>query len=92
MFSLIDRIRRLYSPLADRKRSYGVYSNGKGNFLIRAISDDDVFVIADNIPFFMVAELIAELLNLAAGVATAEAAATNDGWLDRAIRNAENRH
>jgi hypothetical protein len=69
MFSLINRIKELYKPLADCKRSYGVYSND-GNFQIRAISDDDVFIVADNIPFFMVAELIAELLNVAAGVAT----------------------
>jgi hypothetical protein len=68
MFSLIDRLKQLYKPLADCKRSYGVYSN-KGNFQIRAISDDDVFIVADNIPFFMVAELIAELLNMSAGVA-----------------------
>ena len=67
MFSIINRIGQLYKPLADCKRSYGVYSKN-GNFQIRAIGDDDVFVIADNIPFFMVAELIAELLNVAAGV------------------------
>ena len=92
MFSLINKIKELYKPLADCKRSYGVYSN-KGNFQIRAVSDDDVFVVADNIPFFMVAELIAELLNVAAGVATEAAhSTTKDGWLDRLIRHAEDRH
>jgi hypothetical protein len=84
-FSLINKIKQLYKPLAECKRSYGAYSSGKGNFQIRAISDDDVFVVADNIPFFMVAELIAELLNVAAGVATP----AEIGWLDRAIREAE---
>jgi len=69
MLSLIDKIRQLYKPLADCKLTYGVYSNGNGNFQIRAVGDDDVFVVADAIPFFQVAELIAELLNVAGGVA-----------------------
>jgi hypothetical protein len=93
MFSLIDRIGQLYKPLADRKRAYGVYPKGNGNFQIRAVGDDDVFVVADNIPSSMVAELIVELLNVVAGVAgNAKPKATNDGWLDRLISHAENRN
>jgi len=70
MFSLIEEFKQLYKPLADRARSYEVYSSGNGNFHILATDDAGGFIIADNIPSFGMAELIAELLNLAAGVAT----------------------
>ena len=74
MFSLIRTIKQLYWPLADHHYSYGAYSDQKGNFEIRAIGDDDVFTIAENIPCYGIAELIAELLNLAAGIATKRSA------------------
>ena len=99
MFSLINRIKELYQPLADCKRSYGVYSDGDGNFQIRAVGDNDVFVVADGIPACMMAELIAELLNMVAGVAGTnvakptpkprESSGSSDGWLDRLIRRGE---
>ena len=72
MFSLIDRIKRLYQPLADRKQSYGIYDNGDGNFHILAVDDGGGFIVANDIPCFHIAELITELLNVAAGVATKE--------------------
>jgi len=57
-----------YAPLAGRDRSHGVYSSGDGNFHVLA-ADDGGFIVADNIPSFGIAELIAESLNLAARVA-----------------------
>jgi hypothetical protein len=70
MFSLIYRIKELYKPLADDRYTYGAYSDQKGNFEIRAVGDHDVFTVAAHIPSYGIAELIAELLNVAAGVAT----------------------
>jgi hypothetical protein len=70
MVSLIDKLKRIYKPLADRKRSSGVYDNGDGNFHILAIDFNGGFIVADDIPSFGMAELIAELLNLTAAVAT----------------------
>jgi hypothetical protein len=69
IFSLIEEFKQLYKPLADRARSYGVYSSGNGNFRVLAVDDGGGFIIADNIPSFGMAELIAESLNLVARVA-----------------------
>jgi hypothetical protein len=70
MFALIDALKRLYKPLGDRDRSYGVYSSENGNFHILAVDDGGGFIVADQIPSFEIAELVAELLNVAARVAT----------------------
>jgi hypothetical protein len=69
MISLIEHVEQLYAPLADRDRSYQVYGNGDGNFHILAVDDGGGFIVADDIPSFEIAELIAESLNLAARVA-----------------------
>lgn len=69
MFSLIEQFRQIYASLADRARSYGVYSSANGNFHILAVDDGGGFMIADEIPSFEIAELIAESLNLVARVA-----------------------
>ena len=70
MISLIKQIEQLYAPLADRERSYHVYGNGNGNFHVLAVDDGGGFVVANGIPSFKIAELIAESLNVVARMAT----------------------